>query len=118
MTPRTPDGGRNSHRAQSSKGRGRPPDGRRRQIGGILLMVCGLLITLSIIVYTRRDEALLENLSPLDVLRLIWNSDVKARVGGIENRFGLFGALVSNFFINSTAGYASIVLPLLMLIWG
>ena len=82
------------------------------------MMAGGLLVTLSIVVYTRRDEALLEHLSPLDILRLIWNSDVKARAGGIENRFGLFGALVSNFFINSTAGYASIVIPLLMLIWG
>jgi DNA segregation ATPase FtsK/SpoIIIE, S-DNA-T family len=118
MTPRAADSTRNIPRAPSAKGRRRSPNDRRRQILGILLMAGGFLITLSIIAYTRRDEALLENLSPLDLLRLVWNSDVKARVGGIQNRFGLFGALVSNFFINSTVGYASILISLLMLVWG
>ena len=98
--------------------RKRPADGRRMQIAGILLMAGGLLITLSILAYTRRDEGLLANLSPFDIIRLLYNSDVKARVSGIQNRFGLFGALVSDFFINATLGYASVVIPLLMLLWG
>jgi S-DNA-T family DNA segregation ATPase FtsK/SpoIIIE len=88
------------------------------QIAGIVLLAAGVLIMLSIVGYTRRDEALLEKLSPLDIFRLIYSSDVKAKVSGIQNRFGLFGALVSNFFINGTVGYSAIVFPVLMLVWG
>lgn len=88
------------------------------QVAGILLMAGGLLSALSIFAYTSRDEALLEHLSPFDIIRLVYDSDIKARVAGIQNHFGLFGALVSNFFINSTVGYASILIPVLMLLWG
>jgi len=92
--------------------------GHAREVIGILLMVSGLLITSSIVAYTRNDEPLLEKLSATDLIRLIYNSDVKAAVSGIKNHFGLLGALVSNFFINSTVGYISLLIPLLMLSWG
>src|SRR5437016_2090327 len=92
--------------------------GHAREVIGILLMVSGLLIASSIVAYTRNDEPLLEKLSATDLVRLIYNSDVKAAVSGIKNHFGLLGALVSNFFINSTVGYISLLIPLLMLAWG
>ncbi|TLY32253.1 MAG: hypothetical protein E6K56_03760, partial [Ignavibacteria bacterium] len=92
--------------------------GHAREVIGILLMVSGLLIASSIVAYTRNDEPLLEKLSATDLVRLIYNSDVKAAVSGIKKHFGLLGALVSNFFINSTVGYISLLIPLLMLAWG
>ncbi len=115
---RTVTGPRNVPKERTGRARKEAVNPRRMQIAGILLLAAGLLIMLSILGYTRRDEALLEKLSSLDIVRLIYSSDVKAKVSGIQNRFGLFGALVSNFFVNATVGYSSIVLPVLMLVWG
>jgi S-DNA-T family DNA segregation ATPase FtsK/SpoIIIE len=91
---------------------------RRKHIFALILMVSGLLIALSILAYARRDEVLLEHFSFGDIFRVLYNADVKARVVGIQNKLGLIGALFSNFFVNSTVGFFSLVVPLAMLMWG
>ncbi len=90
---------------------------RRKQIFYILAMVAGLLMTLSILGYSNRDEAITDHLGVLDVLRLPFDDNVKALAGEVQNKLGFIGALVGNFFVNDTIGYASIVIPLLVMMW-
>jgi DNA segregation ATPase FtsK/SpoIIIE, S-DNA-T family len=90
----------------------------KRQIFSILLIVAGLLIALSIFGYSIEDEALTDHVSTLDVFRLPFDESVKAIASKIHNPLGLIGALVSGFFVNATLGYASLVFPILMVLWG
>ena len=75
---------------------------RNIQIFSVLLMVSGVLAIASIISYSSADEATIERLSFLDVLRIPFDEQVKAQASLIQNYLGLLGALVSNFFVNST----------------
>lgn len=81
-------------------------------------MVFGILSTLSILFYSKEDEQILDQISVLDVFRIPFDAGVRALSSGIHNQLRLFGALVSDFFINSTIGYSSIVIPLLAIAWG
>jgi S-DNA-T family DNA segregation ATPase FtsK/SpoIIIE len=90
---------------------------RRKHIFAIIFMVVGLIIFLSIFSYSTQDEAILEKLSFIDIFRLPFNDQVKTSAAALHNNMGLFGALVANFFINSTIGFASLVVPTLMILW-
>ncbi len=100
------------------RSRGRKNGARRLHILAIIIVVIGILSTLSILSYSPVDEAQLDRLGPLDVLRLPFNETVKTAVAELHNRLGLVGALTANFFINGTVGYSSIVIPLLLILWG
>lgn len=91
---------------------------RRLQIVAILLIVAGVLIGLSIIFHSPQDEVLIENVTLLDVFRVPFDSAMKEIAHHIHNLLGLMGALVSDFFINKTVGYASIIVALLSIVWG
>lgn len=91
---------------------------RRIQILAIVIMVAGLLIFLSIISHAPADEPVLDRLSVTDLVNVIFNEEVRNLVDLLQNRFGLLGALLSDFFINSTVGYASLILPILLFLWG
>ncbi len=91
---------------------------RRRHIVSLLLIVAGIIILLSILSYSAADEALLDRLSTVDLVRVLYNADVKAQIAHLHNRLGFVGSLLSNFFIVSTIGYFSLVIPLLMILWG
>ena len=90
---------------------------RRKQIFSILLIVVAVIVLLSILSYSRRDEALLDRLSAFDSIRFLYNSDIQAKVVSIQNHLGLIGALLANFFVLSTIGFSSIVFPLLAMMW-
>jgi S-DNA-T family DNA segregation ATPase FtsK/SpoIIIE len=90
---------------------------RRRHIICILLMVAGLFATLSILAYSRNDETVTDHLTFADVARIPFNDSVKAEAGLIRNKFGLLGALLAEFFIGSTVGYASVLMPVLVMMW-
>jgi DNA segregation ATPase FtsK/SpoIIIE, S-DNA-T family len=90
----------------------------KRQIFSILLIVAGLLIALSIVYYSSDDEALTDHVTALDVFRLPFDESVKAIASTISNPLGLVGAIISGFFVRSTLGYASLVFPFLMILWG
>ena len=115
---------RNSRPALSRPAKpAKPADRKRRRerrlhIAAIVLLVCGLLTILSILSYSRRDEAPLDRASWVDIARFPFDAAARGRAAEIDNRLGLIGALVSDFFINSTTGYSSIVFPLLMVLWG
>ncbi len=91
---------------------------KKKKLLGIFMVVFALLIFLSIISYSRYDQA---NLSyEFTDLFKVFSPDPEfaARVESTHNWLGLFGAYISNFFINSTIGYFSIVFPVILFIWG
>jgi S-DNA-T family DNA segregation ATPase FtsK/SpoIIIE len=91
---------------------------RQIQILSILLIITGVLVLLSIVSYSSLDALYLSRLSVLDIFRLPFDSGVRSVVANLENRLGLIGAMVAGFFVESTIGYASIVAPVLMILWG
>ena len=102
----------------SKKGKSRNSPERRRHILLIIVMVAGLLALLSLVGYSDTDEAVLEQLSLVDVVRIPFVEAVRVQAEGIHNRLGLLGAFIANFFINDTVGYASLVFPVLLMVWG
>jgi DNA segregation ATPase FtsK/SpoIIIE, S-DNA-T family len=86
---------------------------KKKKIAGIFLIVISLLITLSIISYSRFDEARINNF--FSDLAAIFNSPNGITV---YNWLGVAGAHISNFFIGSTFGYFSIIFPVIMFMWG
>ena len=91
---------------------------RKKQILAIIMMLLGLLSSLSIVYYSRGDESTVEKITVLDVLRVPFDDAIKARASEIQNHLGLLGALIADFFVNTTVGYASMIFPMLLLLWG
>jgi len=91
---------------------------RRRQVSSILLMVCGVIVALSILSYSRNDEALLDRLSTLDVFRFLYDANVRSQVALIHNHLGLIGALLAKAFVITSIGFPSLVFPFLLIMWG
>jgi DNA segregation ATPase FtsK/SpoIIIE, S-DNA-T family len=111
------DTGKQVLSAGSKKARAKRSAERRKHIIGIVGIVFGLLMVLSILGYSFSDEAILDKLSFVDIFRLPFNESVKALSSGIQNWLGLLGALAANFFVNSTVGFISIIFPLLIIFW-
>lgn len=95
-----------------------PASGKKKKILGILLILFSILILLSILSYSRFDKANL-NYKFSDLFRVFGsNSEFIHRADSTHNLLGIFGAYISDFFINSTLGIFSSVFPLMFLIWG
>ncbi len=109
---------KNSPNGTSKKSQAKRSTERRKQILIVLMMVAGIIILLAIASYAKNDEPILDKLSVLDIFTLPFDDAVKAIAEGIQNRLGLLGAFVANFFVNLTIGYASILFPALMVMWG
>ncbi len=92
--------------------------GRKRHILAIIIIVAGFIALLSILSYSKQDEIVLGKLSLFDILRLPFNEQVKGLAGELHNHLGMIGAFVAYFFINDTIGYASVILPVFMMLWG
>ncbi len=86
---------------------------QKKKLIGLLFIFSSILLLLSIISYSRFDEA---NLSSF--WSDLFNSLGTGQNATINNWLGIFGAHLSNFFIGSTLGIFSAVFPLLMLVWG
>ncbi len=87
---------------------------QKKKLIGLLFIFSSILLLLSIISYSRFDEA---NLSSFwsDLFNSLGHNSAAV---GVHNWLGIFGAHLSNFFISSTLGIFSAVIPLLMLVWG
>lgn len=91
---------------------------KKKKIIGILLILFSVLLLLSILSYSRYDQAIL-NYSFSDLFRVFGsNSAFIHKAESTRNWLGIFGAYVSDFFINSTLGIFSSVFPLMFFIWG
>ncbi len=87
------------------------------QIISISFLVIGIILLLSIISYTAADEVNGE--MGFDTLLKIFINDpiLQDRAANTSNWLGLFGAFLSNLFINNTIGYFSIVVPIVLIGW-
>jgi DNA segregation ATPase FtsK/SpoIIIE, S-DNA-T family len=83
--------------------------GKKKKILGILLIVLSFFIILSIVSYSRSDEARISS--------RIW-SDLNNQPAEINNWMGIAGVYISFFFIRSMIGYFSILLPGVIFLWG
>jgi S-DNA-T family DNA segregation ATPase FtsK/SpoIIIE len=91
---------------------------RKRQIIGLLIMVLGALVLLSLVSYAPSDQAN-GDVRFVDLWKVFSNDAViRAKAEGTRNWLGLLGAILSNALINMTIGYTIIVLPILLLAWG
>ncbi len=91
---------------------------KKTKIIGILLMIFSLLLLLSIISYSRYDKA---NLAYrfTDFFKVFsQNPDFVSRAESTHNLLGIFGAYLSDFFINNTIGWFSLVFPIVIFVWG
>ena len=87
---------------------------KKKKLIGIFLIVIALLILLSIISYSPFDHYEIT-----DLFKVFGsNSNTSVKAGGAYNWLGIFGACISDFFINSTIGYFSLVFPIMFFIWG
>jgi len=86
---------------------------RKLEILGILLMSIAILLGLSILSYDSSDFIQLQRISFSD----FFNPDSSVR-GTIANLLGPIGAYLAYFFVHLLFGYISIVLPLIILIFG
>jgi len=91
---------------------------KKKKIFGIFLTVFSLLILLSILSYSRYDQANL-TFEFSDLFKVFSsNPEFVERAEDTHNLLGIFGAYISNFFINSTLGIFSIVFPAIFFLLG
>lgn len=88
------------------------------RIFAILLMLFSVLLFLSIISHTQKDE--LNAKITISELFSIFSSDSMIRIKAetTHNWLGLLGAILSDLLINGTIGYVIIFLPIFLFIWG
>ena len=111
------DKGKQTLTSASRRAQAQRASDRRKQIFAIIAMVFGLLILLSIFSYSPGDEALLDKLSWKHIVLLPFKEEVKVLASEVRNHLGLFGALVADFFVNATVGFASVIIPFLLIMW-
>jgi DNA segregation ATPase FtsK/SpoIIIE, S-DNA-T family len=87
---------------------------QKKKILGILLIFFSLLLLLSIVSYSQFDEAYLSTFFN-DFFDSLSGDNNFTNIG---NWLGVIGAHISGFFIRSTLGIFSAIIPLLLLMWG
>jgi len=90
---------------------------QRRQIAAFIGLLCSFMLLLSLVSYTHGDQANGE--VPLTDLWKVFTNDetILAKADRTQNWLGLVGAIVSNWLINATVGYAVVVVPVLGFLW-
>lgn len=90
---------------------------KKKKLFGLILSVLAMLIFLSILSFSKNDQSLLGGMG--DFIKVFSpSSEFSKRISGISNWLGIFGAHISYFLIHSTIGFASIIFPVIMFIWG
>ena len=104
---------------QAASGRETRGGGSRRgAVAALLMIVAALLVMIALVTYDAGDESHI-NLRAADLPGVVTgDQNVRAMADTVHNGLGLVGALLSDFLINSTIGYAVLAFPLLILLWG
>ncbi len=97
--------------------RRRSPD-RRNAIIAILLMAAAVLMFIALVSYDPSDEANAD--VHLTDLFKVFTGDpgARAKADTAHNWLGLVGAILSDFLVKSTIGYAVYCIPVLVMFWG
>jgi S-DNA-T family DNA segregation ATPase FtsK/SpoIIIE len=89
----------------------------RRQISAFIALLLSFLLFLSLISYSSSDQASGE-ISFSDLWKVFSNDEtIHIKAAHTQNWLGLLGAIISNWLINSTIGYAVLIFPVLCFIW-
>ncbi len=103
-----------NERAKETK---KKSNNRRTQIYAFLGILCSFMLLLSIVSYSSADQAN-GDVRIWDLWKVITSDEtIQAQADRTENLLGLLGAVLSNWMINSTIGYAVIVVPFLGIAW-
>lgn len=95
------------------------PYEKKKAILAVILIVFASLTALSIISYSAADYPTISEFSIYNLYSLLdRNSELSLEIAKTKNWLGLFGAIVSYFFVDGTIGYFSIVVPFLLVLWG
>ncbi|MBI4428100.1 MAG: DNA translocase FtsK 4TM domain-containing protein [Ignavibacteriales bacterium] len=90
---------------------------QKRQIGSFVGILVSFMLLLSLVSYTSADQANGE-IRITDLWKVFTNDEVMmVKALHTKNWLGLMGAILSNWLINSTVGYAILALPFLGLAW-
>lgn len=90
---------------------------KKKKLFGLVLTVLAMLIFLSILSFSKNDQSLLGGMG--DFIKVFSPSpEFSKRISGISNWLGIFGAHISYFLVYSTIGFASVIFPVIMFIWG
>jgi len=91
---------------------------KKKKIIGLSLFMIAILILISILSYSRFDKAILNY--RFSDLFMVFGSDNNfgQKADSTRNLLGIFGAYISDFFINSINGYFSAAFPIVLGIWG
>ncbi len=91
---------------------------QRKQVLSFLVIVFGIMALLSMVSYSPADEAN-GDVRFSDLYKIFTNDPLIQQKSELTtNWLGLFGAILSNFLINSTVGLFSFIVPTLLLMWG
>lgn len=91
---------------------------KKKKILGVFIILFSILVLLSIISYSRFDKANL-NYNFSDLFKVFNpDHDFQVKLASTHNWLGVFGAYISDIFINSTLGLISAVFPVIFLMWG
>ncbi|MEI8134284.1 MAG: DNA translocase FtsK [bacterium] len=91
---------------------------KQRQVLGVFFIMLAVFITLAIISYSPQDTAQSETrLGDLPSVFTRSDPTINANADTAHNWLGLIGAMMANFFINKTIGYAAIIFPLFLGWW-
>lgn len=102
------------------KPRAKKPDGvvKQRQVLGFVCIVAAFLTLMMIVSYTPDDAAQAEtSLSDLPAIFTRMDPMINAKADTVQNWVGLIGAMMADFLINKTIGYAAIIYPIFFGLW-
>ena len=86
----------------------------KKKLLGLFLIVFSVFLLLSLLSYSRYDQAVL-NYKFSDLFR-VFNPEADFR--GTNNLVGITGAYLADFFINNTLGIFSAIFPVIIFVWG
>ncbi|RMF33178.1 MAG: DNA translocase FtsK [Chlorobiota bacterium] len=93
------------------------PSSRNAAIIGILLALVAILLGIALLSYSPADQSNTE-VSLSELLRLLRNDDaVRAKLETTHNWLGLLGAIIADFLLHDTFGYAAVLLLALPMWW-
>jgi DNA segregation ATPase FtsK/SpoIIIE-like protein len=91
---------------------------KQRQVLGFMCIVASVLIAMAIVSYTPNDAAQAETkISDLPAIFTGTDPIINARADTAQNWLRLIGAMMADFFINKTIGYAAIIYPIFFGMW-
>lgn len=86
----------------------------KKQIFGFLVFMIGILSLFAVVSYSEKDQATLERFNFFDIFR----KETYSNLYEIHNWLGVAGAFASDFLVGSFFGYFSIILSLLLILYG